>query len=65
MTNGENKAVRWAIVALFTISLVSIVGGIWAATVVNREIEGIVAIVTGCAAGIVSLVLRDTKQGGT
>ena len=43
----------------------AIVGGIWAATVVDREIEGIVAIVTGCAAGIVSLVLRDTKGGAS
>lgn len=51
-------------IALTVISIVAIVGGILAAVVAGREIEGIVAIVSGAVGGIVALVLRDTTEGG-
>ena len=55
---SKDRLAEVAVIALFAISLVTIVLGIVAATVYGREIEGTVAIVAGAVGGIVAIVTR-------
>ena len=58
---GKERLAGIAVLALFAISLVTVICGIWASTVIGREIEGVVAVVTGAVGGIVAIVIRDAK----
>lgn len=58
---SKERLAGFAVLALAAISLVTLVLGIVGATVYGREIEGIVAVVTGAVGGIVAIVIRDTK----
>lgn len=61
---SKDRLAGAAIFALTVISLTAIIGGIYAATVNGREIEGIVAIVAGAVGGIVGIIVQN-KVGGT
>ena len=55
---SKDRLAEFAVLALFAISLVALVVGIWASMVIGREVEGVVAIVAGAVGGIVAIVTR-------